>query len=139
MGAIALTGVIVQLSVLVFDGIVVYRWQLTKGGQPIPAYAYPLTLVGTLGLTVGMFLCGYIIEKSTKELKWKPAHHRPCDPRPRIVWVQKSQTVGDQGFRSFLIYAPVRQLDLMTSHRRHGRAKFHRLTEIACALSVAGM
>ena len=111
------------------------------------AYAFPLTSIGTVGLVYGMYLCAYIIEISTEELTWVPKYPQGKHDKLkqlRILWVQSSQTVGDQGFGSYAIYAPFKEnapSHLMTSHRRQDKefaVKLHRLTIAATALSIVG-
>jgi len=142
--AVTIAGIISQLGVLAFDAVVTYYWRWEKGGRLIPTYAYPLTLLGTLGVVMGMYICAYIIESSTKELEWQPNATAGTQkiPRRRILWVQKSQTVGDQGFKSFVLYAPFTDgsspRSLMTSQRQPA-STFHNLTLIATVLSLGGM
>jgi len=89
-----------------------------------------------------MYLCAYIIEVSTKELQWVPgsdsvAQEKSGHKMYRILWVQKGQTVGDQGFGSYAMYAPSGNHALVTSHRRPGAA-LHGLTVTATAVSIGG-
>lgn len=142
---IALVGVVLQTAVLAFDGFIVYGKKLTKGGEKVSHYAYPFTFFGTAGVVISMYLCAYIIETSTNELEWKPQRLEgsPEDSKPtnqRVIWIQKSQTVGDQGFGSFAIYGPLGSSRyLMTSHRCRDRKRFHNLTTIASIISIVGM
>ncbi|KAF8462254.1 hypothetical protein BDZ91DRAFT_797276 [Kalaharituber pfeilii] len=136
----AAIGVLLQTGVLVFDGFATYYWQWSKGGATVARYAFPLTLIGTMLLVVGIYLCAHIIETSTKELEWVPENSWYCNPL-RVLWVQRHQTVGDQAFQSFAIYAPIgaRRKHLMTSHRLPQSNKLHKLTWFATSLSVIGM
>jgi len=145
---VALCGVILQLGVVAFDALATYHWGWDKGGTSVPKYAFPLTSIGTVGLVYGMYLCAYIIEVSTEELTWTPENSQTKNEKPkqlRILWVQKSQTVGDQSFGSYAIYAPFTETAsrrLLTSHRRQEKefeAKLHKLTMAATALSIGGM
>lgn len=125
-----------------FDAIVTYYLGWEKGASPIATYAFPLTSFGTLGVVLGMYMCAHIIESSTKEVEWQPrkteSEENPSENPPRrILWVQKSQTVGDQGFESFALYSPYLSRGLMTSQRQP-RSPFHSLTRIATVLSIAG-
>lgn len=133
---------VLQLGVLAFDYVVTYRIKWKKGDNPIASYAFPLTCIGTLGIVFGMYICACIVEESTKETNWVPTDQFKSKGTPRIIWVQKKQTVGDQGFQSFAIYAPVSTKDgfLATSFKRgeRHRAHFHKLTLIASILSVGG-
>jgi len=141
---VAVIGVIVQLAVLAVDAVITYKWGLEKGGRAVAGYAFPLTCIGTLGLVFGMYLCASIIEVSTKELQWLPnsgsvTENNSGNKRFRILWVQKGQTVGDQGFGSYAIYAPSESHSLMTSHRRpEADLNLHGLTIMATAVSFGG-
>jgi len=141
---LALCGVILQLAVIAFDAVATYYFRWDKGGRAVPRYAFPLTSVGTVGLVYGIYLCAYIIEISTEELTWVPKNENGKPKRLRMLWVQKSQTVGDQGFKPYAIYAPFTESAsprLMTSHRRQDKnfeVKLHRLTIAATALSIGG-
>ncbi|KAF8428086.1 hypothetical protein EV426DRAFT_571430 [Tirmania nivea] len=135
--AAAVFGVILQLAVLAGDAIITYKYRLEKGGRAVATYAFPLTCIGTLGLVFGMYLCASIIEVSTQELEWLPisaAENNFGTRQYRILWVQKGQTVGDQRFASYAIYAPSQHHTLMTSHRRVG-ATLHRRTIAAMTVS----
>lgn len=147
MRAVAVVGVLLQLGVLAWDAVVTYHLRWSKGNQKVPPYAFPMTVIGTLGLVCGMYLCAYIIEVSTKELKWQPgndnAESDDKSPSSRIIWIQRHQTVGDQNFGSFAIYAPGSgkdtNLDLMTSHRSvNNKRKLHTLTLFAITSSIVG-
>lgn len=126
--------------------MVTYFFQWKKGLLPVAVYAYPLTLIGTVGLVVGMYLCAYIIESSTDELGWyvslgddqENSQESSQEPQ-RIIWIQKKQIVGDQGFKPFAIYSPPKHTRLMTSHSRLDKSRFHSLTLGASTVSVAGI
>ncbi|KAE8308763.1 hypothetical protein BDV41DRAFT_567916 [Aspergillus transmontanensis] len=68
-----------------------------KDEQPVESYAFPLFLIGTICLCTGMFLCAFIIERSSREFYFHPV--KPS----KIYWLQPGgQNVGDQVFDSFL-------------------------------------
>ena len=74
------------------------------------------------------------------ELEWIPssmAQEKSGHRTYRIIWVQKGQIVGDQGFGSYAIYAPSGNHNLMTSHRRP-EAALSGLTITATSVSVGG-
>ena len=138
----AVIAIILQLAVLAVGALITYKWRLDKGGRAVASYAFPLTCIGTLGLVFGMYLCAYIIEISTQELQWLPnsateKDSTSGDKRYRIIWVQKGQTVGDQGFGSYTIHAPSESHTLITSHRRP-EVDLQGLTITATALSFGG-
>ncbi|KAE8382836.1 hypothetical protein BDV26DRAFT_252738 [Aspergillus bertholletiae] len=95
----AVLGLILQIGVLAYSVITVFIYPdaFQKDGQPVENYALPLFLIGTISLCTGMFLCGFIIERSSRELYFRPA--RPS----KVYWLQPGgQNVGDQVFGSFL-------------------------------------
>lgn len=95
--AFVVLGVLLQGGVLVFAAIAQYRLQLQKNDLPPVAYGFPVFLVGTLSLAVGMFLCAHEVEISTKETTWIPQGDSGS-----VIWLQQGgQTVGDQRFESF--------------------------------------
>ena len=126
--------------------MITYYFQWGKGSFPVSVYAYPLTLIGTVGLVVGMYLCAYIIEASTVELRWRISKgvgqeniQGDNQESQRIIWVQKMQNVADQEFKPFAIYAPLKNTHLSTSHGHHDRARFHSRALGASVISVVGM
>lgn len=139
LNIIAFIGITLQVGVLAFDAVVTYYLRLEKGGRPITNYAFPLASIGTLGLCCGMYLCANIVEQSTMELIWKI----PNRDDHRVLWIQKAQSVGDQGFGSYSIYAPYQESKrlrpLMTSHRNKSGSTVHKWTMFATVLSVICM
>lgn len=99
--AVAIFGFLLQASVLVFAAWATYIGDLEKNGEAMPPWAFPLTLAGTVLLCTGMFLCAFLVERSTSEriFSWKgPADTVP----PSIYWLQAgNQTIGDQTFDAF--------------------------------------
>jgi len=68
----AVFGMFLQAGVLVFSGFTTYHPELLyrKGGLEVVPYAYPLTASGTVILVVGMLICSFVVERSTKEKRW---------------------------------------------------------------------
>ncbi|RFU77696.1 ankyrin repeat-containing domain-containing, partial [Trichoderma arundinaceum] len=108
--AVAMAGMILQVSVLVFAVVVTYYLRWEKGGNRPESYACPLTIVGTLIECGGIFLCAYLVGQSTNERVF----HRKRDDRAKqstggkksahssIFWVQPGgQVLGDQVFDPF--------------------------------------
>lgn len=83
---------------LAFAAVTQYQLAQPKNGGTVPGYSFPVFLVGTLGLGLGLFFCSELIEKSTIESRWNPA----CPARTSSVWLQQGgQVVGDQEFQAF--------------------------------------
>ena len=140
---VAFIGIILQSGVLAWDAVITYHFQWDKGSLPVAVYAYPLTLIGNIGIVVGMYLCAYIIESSTEEHNWYPLGDvypsEDAQEPQRIIWIQKKQVVGDQGFEPFAIYAPASHTRLVTSHSLRDKSRFYSHTLVATVVSVAGM
>lgn len=135
----AAIGVALQVGVLVFDWVALNYSQLPwrKGGSKVSEYAFPLTLVGTLAVVGGMFICAYVIELSTMERVWMK---EPTDKRDlQILWLQRGQTVNDQKFKSYAIYAARNQKTITTSRPVEFKEKrYHLLTTAGTVVSVIG-
>ncbi|KAI5777047.1 hypothetical protein EDC01DRAFT_624570, partial [Geopyxis carbonaria] len=131
----AVVGVILQASVLVFDAVVTYHLNWEKGGKKIAPYGFPLTLIGTLFIVFGMYLCAYVIEISTDEKTWV---YKDISKQWQIVWLQKGQIVNDQKFRAYAIYASKGQTEIITS-KRSNRKNLDELTTLAAVLTIIGI
>ncbi|KAK6838724.1 hypothetical protein RU639_000093 [Aspergillus parasiticus] len=95
----AVVGLVLQIGVLAYSAltVLIYPDQFQKDEQPVESYAFPLFLIGTICLCTGMFLCAFIIERSSREFYFHPV--KPS----KIYWLQPGgQNVGDQVFDSFL-------------------------------------
>lgn len=114
MIALILLGILLQGGVLAFAAITQYKLGLPKNDGNIPGYAFPVFLVGTVGLTLGLFLCAEVIETSTTEFTWEPA----SPTTTTSIWLQQGgQKVGDQQFQSFSWSSAT---SITTSHKREG-------------------
>ncbi|GFN14941.1 ankyrin repeat domain-containing protein [Aspergillus tubingensis] len=97
--AAAVLGLGLQVGVIVYAAITVYLYpvQFKKDGSLVVSYAFPLFSLGSIFLCIGMFLCAFIIERSSTE-----CYIRPAMPS-KIYWLQPGgQDVGDQVFGAFL-------------------------------------
>lgn len=130
---ITIFGLLLQSGLLVFDAMTVYYWGWKKGGDDIATYAFPLVLVGTLILSIGMFLCAFVIDSSTVEKTYPISD----EAKKQIVWLQKGQTVNDQRFRSYAIFAAKGRNKIVTSHRATDK-DLGSLTTVASIVSIFG-
>ncbi|KAF8245162.1 hypothetical protein K440DRAFT_688287 [Wilcoxina mikolae CBS 423.85] len=132
----ALLAILLQSDVLVFDGVVMYQLGWRKQGQTQRAanYSFPCALVGTLAIVAGMFICAYVIEASTEEHTWKL---KGLKKDLQIVWLQRDQTVNDQRFKSYGIYAAKNRKDIKTSRPLKKKGTFHSLTNISVGISIS--
>ena len=106
---VAVAGVVLQAGVVVFAAVGKYLspWngKFKKGDEPVQKHAFPSMAGGTVALVIGMFLCCYIVERSTSEDTWAIAE--PDGHRVRVAWLQRGGEVNDQHFKSYIL------------HRRH--------------------
>ncbi|KAF7524027.1 hypothetical protein G7054_g11554 [Neopestalotiopsis clavispora] len=117
---VAVLATILQFAVLVFSACAVYypALKFAKDGNPVPSYAFPCNIAGTLLLVTGMLLCAHVVESSTSEEVFRPRGHVTA----QLVWLQQTKTVNDQMFDSFAIYAKG-QRSVITTSRRRGNDK----------------
>ncbi|RPA82272.1 hypothetical protein BJ508DRAFT_208215, partial [Ascobolus immersus RN42] len=119
----ALVGVILQAGGLAFSGTMAYhpdmRIKLQKEGHPVDSYAYPLATAGTLVLILGMWICSFVIERSTEEESWivkNPNRKNRHSRIPfRVAWIQQGGAVTDQQFGSYAIFGKDKRESILTS------------------------
>ncbi|KZN87259.1 Kinase D-interacting substrate of 220 kDa [Penicillium chrysogenum] len=93
LGGVLQTGTITYATLTVF----VYPQHFKKDDKAVASYAFPLYLIGTTLLFLGMFFCAFIMERSSKEFYLK------AEKPSKIYWLQPgNQDVGDQVFNAFL-------------------------------------
>lgn len=133
---VAVAGVVLQLGVLVYEGVITYALRWAKGDEAVVGYAFPLTAVGTVAISVGMFVCAYVIEASTQEVEYEVAHQgKPL----QVLWLQRRQSVSDQQFASYAVYARRGMRRMRTSRPQVGGARRPEgLTSVAVVCSIAG-
>lgn len=136
----AMLGTILQLGVLAFFGIITYqptiRNKFPKDDKRVDGYAFPLAISGTLVLVLGVFLCGTVIESSTRETRYRKNENYEL----RIVWIQQKQTVGDQQFESFATF-PDAPRDVIAMSRRCDKSEarpLELLTIFGICIGLAG-
>ncbi|KAM0456364.1 hypothetical protein ACHAPV_007306 [Trichoderma viride] len=101
---VAVSGTILQIGVLAFAVVVTYCLGWQKDGNRPDSYACPMAIVGTLVEWGGMFLCAYLVGKTSR----KQVFHRNRQSLDKqstpssIYWVQPGgQVLGDQVFDPF--------------------------------------
>ncbi|TGZ80757.1 hypothetical protein EX30DRAFT_50565 [Ascodesmis nigricans] len=112
----AIFGVVLQVGMLIFCGFTVYhtsfRERFRKDGHHVQQYGFPIMLSGTVLLAIGMIVCSWVVEQSTWEEKYllnlKKEGGSSDPPKPetkfRVLWLQKSHTVSDQVFDSYVLF-----------------------------------
>jgi hypothetical protein len=114
----AIIGIVLQLGVLVYAGIITYYFRWFKDGNLVEDYGFLCTAIGTLVLVSGILLCAHVIESSTVETRYRPLRR---DMEVQLVWLQKYGTVNDQSFESFAVF-PETTLPQLTISRRADQA-----------------
>ncbi|GAW24156.1 hypothetical protein ANO14919_137370 [Xylariales sp. No.14919] len=98
--AAAVFGFMMQSFVLIWATLTRYHYRWLKDSRE-DVYAIPLTLIGTVLLSLGMALCAYLIESKTKEQAYQRARGAAGE-QSKMYWVQPgNQIIGDQVFDSF--------------------------------------
>lgn len=98
---VAFTGFTLQGGVLAFAGVITYYWQWERDGHQPDVYAFPLTLVGTLLVSVGTYCCAALIGDSTAERTFYN-NDKDRNSGLSIYWIQPGgQIIGDQTFDAF--------------------------------------
>ncbi|KAL2835081.1 hypothetical protein BDW59DRAFT_2979 [Aspergillus cavernicola] len=95
----ALIGTALQGGTLIFSALTVFWYpdRFQNDGKPAETYAFPVYACGSISLSLGMFLCAYMIERSSSE-----NYFHPTKPS-KIYWLQPGrQTIGEQDFGAFL-------------------------------------
>ncbi|KAJ6264054.1 hypothetical protein Dda_0194 [Drechslerella dactyloides] len=102
----AVFGFLVEIGMLAFAGVTAYTKETDRfntNGRRAEDYAFPLVVSGTILVSIGMFFCAHIIDRSTDETHYELINEsEPC----RIYWVQPGrQRIGDQVFGSCIGYS----------------------------------
>jgi len=111
----AVFAVALQAGVLVFAGYATYDITLNNriGGKTSVYYGYPLAAMGTVVLVIGMLICSFVVEASTREVLWKIKSDETKGFR--ILWLQQGENVNDQVFDSYAIFAEGDRQSILTS------------------------
>lgn len=134
----AVIGVLIQAAVLIFSGFATYDKTLSEKVKTEAArdYGFPLMAAGTLFLVLGMLICAWIIESSTREIKFR------SKKKFRIMWLQRGEAVSDQAFDSFAIFGQGERESLVISRLDQSRHNRRLSTEtwvvLGASTSIAG-
>ncbi|KAF4449004.1 ankyrin repeat protein [Fusarium austroafricanum] len=87
-------GCIVQLGVLTYFGLTTYYYssKFKKGDKMVLGYAFPFSAGGTILLVTGMFFCAHVVDRSTKEIRYKPTQGYEA----KVVWLQPKQVLREK-------------------------------------------
>ncbi|KAI5782070.1 hypothetical protein DFH27DRAFT_488076, partial [Peziza echinospora] len=115
---VATIGVVLQLSFIIvinfcIDALVSKPGKKQKESS-FSVSAKLITPIGTIALVLGMMMCSYIIERSTREVVWAVADEKSTGFY--VMWVQRGQTVNDQLFDSYAMFGRDLRKSLMVSN-----------------------
>lgn len=96
-------GYFLQVCAIVFAGVSTYHWKFKRAGNPVAPYGYPCFAIGTGLLTVGIILCGHIIEGVTTEHEFFITS-AGTERGLRFFSLQEAQLLGDQAFPHTIIF-----------------------------------
>lgn len=117
---------------IVYAILTVWYWPnaFLKNGSRVDSYALPMFVVGTVLLTMGMFLCAFLVEKSSQ------THQFPLREESRVYWIQPgNQKAGDQTFPSFIGQTD-KGITYIRSVRRHSLEKVLNVSAEMALISV---
>ena len=60
-------------------------------------------VVGTAFVGLGMTICAVVVVLSSLQERWRPVPQGPRMRQPRVIWLQRKQTVNDETFFSYAI------------------------------------
>jgi ankyrin repeat protein len=108
-----------------------------EGRPTARAVRIPLTIIGTVFVCSGIYLCAFIVGQSTKEYVFSRANHEQKD-RSIIYWVQPGpQVLGDQTFDSFCYSDGKKALRQYTTSWKRPK-KYELAVWAAVGVTVAG-
>ena len=130
-------GILVQLSILVVAGLdcYLYHWTLPSRG---PLYSFPCFLVGTLGLSMGIFICGHVVDAATYEATMEPQRSSDRNEiRYQPLRIQPACRIGEKKFPPCAIYNDAGDDQIRVSRQRIGQDQ-QMTTSVGAGLSALG-
>jgi ankyrin repeat protein len=121
-----LSALLVQLSVFGFSAWVTYSSQK----ESTNTYAYPLYLIGSVGMLIGLIICSSLVRSSCIQEDW---YRDYSDSKLPVVWLQQAQKLNDQSFGSYAIRCS--DLSIKSLYTNESLAK-NRGTTVVIATSV---
>lgn len=113
-------GICLQAIAIVYPGLATYYFKWSKGEIPVVDYGYPCFAAGTVCLTIGVILCGHIIEGATQEIEFVLTEESKNEGR-RILCLQEASTIGDQNIPSCAIFLAEGDGILRTSRKSYSK------------------
>ncbi|KAF2118389.1 hypothetical protein BDV96DRAFT_488777, partial [Lophiotrema nucula] len=134
----AVFSTMLQGSVIAFAILTIRHMKLKKADTVPQLWALHSMVFGTVFLCTGMFLCSFLIERSTEERIFKRC--RGNSPKSITYWIQPGgQKVGDHSFDSFAHDDKDRPItEYITSWRKMSSSKDGRMTTLAVTITMLG-
>ncbi|KAJ5820153.1 hypothetical protein N7474_005744 [Penicillium riverlandense] len=130
-----------DVGVMTYAALTVFAYPsvFKVDGKKVHSYAFPMYIIGTTFLFIGMFFCAFILEHSSKQYYLYPNHPS------KIYWLQPGcQDVGDQVFGAFLATYKERDsaftnnMRYIKSTRISTRGKQHTKIYVTLTLTLIG-
>jgi hypothetical protein len=115
MWALSIVAVVLQVCIIMIPALATYLWKWPRKDVAVAHYAYGCYAAGTVLTFLGLFCCGYVVERSTEEYTFYP-HGEDDKPRvSRILRVQLACNVGSQEFSPYAILNDPADMTIRTS------------------------
>ncbi|TGZ80114.1 hypothetical protein EX30DRAFT_320407, partial [Ascodesmis nigricans] len=101
----AALGILVQLGVIFFSAYATYDRPFSNriGRNENHGYGFPINAIGTVVLALGMIICAFVVESSTRETRWELVDEK-THGKFMLLWLQRGENVNDQVFDSYVIF-----------------------------------
>ena len=127
-------GILIQSAVIIINGLAVYHWHYRRAGKTVMGYGHPTWAAGMGVLSIGTFICGWVVENSCRKVtllstKKAPQIHEPKRTRPlKIIFIQKK--ISEQDVPAYAISSIPLGNPIQISSRTYPAAqRFRRQTE----------
>ena len=102
----AIGRLVLQAVVIATWALTTYHWKFTRAGKLPPDYGFPCAACGAIVISIGLFLCGQVVEDITAERTYVPrpkTTESEDKPQFKVIRIQKYCVVGAQIFGSMMI------------------------------------
>lgn len=101
--AAAGVGLLSEAAVVVYGAFATYHLRYKKDDALPHAWAFPFMALGTVILSLGMFCCAFLVERSTQERIFRKFPQNSAKPSSASLYITQpgNQTIGDQTYDAF--------------------------------------
>jgi len=100
--ALLAVGILIQMVVMVVNAVVVYWWRWLRSGKSVVPYGYPLWAFGTVAITLGTWICGWIVENSSWKYRLEPISAGET-PEEMAIFVLFQKELPEQNIPAYAI------------------------------------